>query len=143
MELNCFFCRKRYSQKKCYTRRLILFAFCHMISGKISTKVHVLWLSIFNLYHNILIISSWQNLTISCIFPMANFNFNFNEYVLKAIKCIKIINNVRTIKLFFTILKSHSHLPKKLCYLLDWKPFKSDENCFLFHLKMSFLSQDI
>ena len=28
-------------------------------------------------------------------------------------------------------------------YLLDWKPFKSDEKCFLFHLKGSFSSQDI
>ena len=24
-----------------------------------------------------------------------------------------------------------SHLPKKLCYLLDSKPFKNDEKCFL------------
>ena len=30
-----------------------------------------------------------------------------------------------------------------LCYLLDWKPFRSDEKCFLFHLKSSFCSQDI
>ena len=28
-------------------------------------------------------------------------------------------------------------------YLLQWKPFKSDEKCFLFHLKSSFHSQDI
>ena len=34
-------------------------------------------------------------------------------------------------------------LPKKLCYLLHWKPFKNDEKCFLFHLKSSFRSQDI
>ena len=27
---------------------------------------------------------------------------------------------------------------KKLCYLLDWKPFKNDEKCFLFHLKSMF-----
>ena len=25
----------------------------------------------------------------------------------------------------------------------NWKPFKNDENCFLFHLKCSFPSQDI
>ena len=30
-----------------------------------------------------------------------------------------------------------------LCCLLDWKPFKSDEKCFLFLLKSSFSSQDI
>ena len=40
-------------------------------------------------------------------------------------------------------LKSDSHLAKKLCYLLDWKPFKNDEKCFLFHLESSFCSQDI
>ena len=32
---------------------------------------------------------------------------------------------------------------KILGYLLDWKPFKSDEKYFLFHLKGSFSSQDI
>ena len=31
--------------------------------------------------------------------------------------------------------KSDSHLPKKLSYLRHWKPFKNDEECFLFHLK--------
>ena len=38
-------------------------------------------------------------------------------------------------------LKADSHLSKKLCYLLYWKPFKDDEICFLFHLKSSFRSQ--
>ena len=28
--------------------------------------------------------------------------------------------------------------PPKLCYLVEWKPFKNDEKCFLFHLKSSF-----
>ena len=32
---------------------------------------------------------------------------------------------------------------KKLCYLLDCKPFKNDEKCYLLHLKSSFRSQDI
>ena len=36
-------------------------------------------------------------------------------------------------------LKSDSHFQKKLCYLLDWKPVKNDEKCFLFHLKSSFV----
>ena len=40
------------------------------------------------------------------------------------------------------ILKSVSHFPKKLFYLLQWKTFKN-ENCFLFHLKSRFCSQDI
>ena len=33
--------------------------------------------------------------------------------------------------------------PPKKYYLLHWKPFKSDEKCFLFHLKSSFRSQYI
>ena len=41
------------------------------------------------------------------------------------------------------LLKSDSHLPKKLCSLLHWKPFKNDEKGFLFHLQSSFRSQDI
>ena len=39
--------------------------------------------------------------------------------------------------------KSVSHLPKKMFYLLQWKPFKNDEKCVSFHLKGSFCSQDI
>ena len=39
--------------------------------------------------------------------------------------------------------KSESHLPEKLFYLLQWKPFKNDEKRFLFHLNSSFHSQDI
>ena len=37
-------------------------------------------------------------------------------------------------------LKSVSLHPKKLFYSRQLKPFKSDENCFLFDLKSSFLS---
>ena len=32
---------------------------------------------------------------------------------------------------------------KNCSYLLQWKPFKNDEKCFLFHLKSFFCSQDI
>ena len=52
---------------------------------------------------------------------------------------IKIFEN--EVKTFY--LNSNSHLPKKkMRYLLQWKPFKNDEKCFLFHLKSSFRSQD-
>ena len=40
-------------------------------------------------------------------------------------------------------LKSDSHLPKKLHYLLHWKPSKNNEECFLFHFKNVLCSQDI
>ena len=46
-------------------------------------------------------------------------------------------------KKYIINLMSDSHLPKKLCYLLHWKPFKIDEKCFLFHVKSSFGSWDI
>ena len=32
---------------------------------------------------------------------------------------------------------------KKICFLRDWKPFKTDEKCFLFYLKGFFRSYDI
>ena len=48
-----------------------------------------------------------------------------------------------TVILSSRTLKSDSHLLKKLFYLLQWKSFKNDEKCFLFHLKNSFCSQDI
>ena len=47
---------------------------------------------------------------------------------------------------FFRFLDNQSRTLtylKNLCYLLDWKPFKNDEKCFLFHIKSSFRSQDI
>ena len=41
-------------------------------------------------------------------------------------------------------LKPDSHLPKKISfYLLQWKPLKNDERCFLFYFKSSFRSQNI
>ena len=43
----------------------------------------------------------------------------------------------------YILLKSDFHLPKNNCYLLHWKPFKDHEECFLFHFKSSFCSQDI
>ena len=33
--------------------------------------------------------------------------------------------------------------PSKKNYLLQWQPFKNDEECFLFHPKSSFHSQDL
>ena len=42
-----------------------------------------------------------------------------------------------------THLNSDSQLPNFFFYLLQWKPFKNAEKCFLFHLKSSFRSQDI
>ena len=40
-------------------------------------------------------------------------------------------------KIMTWILKSDSHLPNKLFYLLPRNPFKNDETCFLFQLKSS------
>ena len=38
------------------------------------------------------------------------------------------------------LVPNFSHLPKKMCYLLYWKPFKNEEKCFLFRLKIFFIS---
>ena len=40
------------------------------------------------------------------------------------------------------VCSSDSHLPKKIV-LFASKPFKNEENCFLFHLKSSIRSQEI
>ena len=40
-------------------------------------------------------------------------------------------------------LKSDSHLPKKVFYFFQWKPFRNYEKCLLFYLKRFFCSQDI
>ena len=40
-------------------------------------------------------------------------------------------------------LKSDSHLLKKFFYLFQWKTFKSDEKCCLFHLKIFFFPSKI
>ena len=45
----------------------------------------------------------------------------------------------RRFKIFIMLSPSK----KILCYLRDWEPFRSYEKCFSFHLKSSFLSQDI
>ena len=39
----------------------------------------------------------------------------------------------------FTFKFGLSPSKKVLCYLLDLKPFKNDEKCFLFHLKALFV----
>ena len=46
-------------------------------------------------------------------------------------------------ELEISMLMSDSHFQKKLPGLLHWKPFKYEEERFLFHLKGSFRSQDI
>ena len=64
------------------------------------------------------------------------------KFLYSSILTIIISYIISTISIILTELKSDSHLPKKLCHLLDWKPFKNDKK-FLFHLKSFFLSQYI
>ena len=65
------------------------------------------------------------------------------KFLYSSILTIIISYIISTISIILTKLKSDSHLPKKLCQLLDWKPFKNDNKFFLFHLKSFFLSQYI
>ena len=61
-------------------------------------------------------------------------------YSSQYMQCVGKISKVKiTIKNVDNTLTFQKHL----CYLLDWKPFKSDEKSFLFYLKSSFHSQDI
>ena len=61
-------------------------------------------------------------------------------YSSQYMQCVGKISKVKiTIKNVDNTLTFQKHL----CYLLDWKPFKSDEKCFLFCFKSSFRSQDI
>ena len=46
------------------------------------------------------------------------------------------------VSLIFQSIRVGLSPSKNLCYLLDWKPFKNDEKCFLFRLKSFFRSQD-
>ena len=48
-----------------------------------------------------------------------------------------------TLYLSLKVGLSPSKKEKKLFYILQWKPFKIDGKCFLFHLWRSFRSQDI
>ena len=41
------------------------------------------------------------------------------------------------------MLKSDSNFPQNFFYLLQWKPLKNADKCFLFRLKFPFSSQDI
>ena len=43
----------------------------------------------------------------------------------------------------FMMSRSHDHTPRSETVFGNWKPFKSDEKCFLFHLKSSFHYQNI
>ena len=60
---------------------------------------------------------------------------------------LAIMNNNTNNIIKLVYLKSDSHiyfiLFSLLLYLLQWKRFKNDEKCFLFHLKSFFPSQDI
>ena len=44
-----------------------------------------------------------------------------------------------TMNIVEALLKSQSHLPKKLFYLLKWKSFRYDENVLFFILKALFV----
>ena len=50
--------------------------------------------------------------------------------------CIYCIDSVTNVTFY---LKSGSHLLKKLCYFLHWKPFKANGKCFLYFLILSFI----
>ena len=66
----------------------------------------------------------------------------FIEHLRWLLLCLVITVSQRSLKIATILLKSDSHLQKKLRYLLYQKP-KNDEECFLFHLRSSFCFEDI
>ena len=57
----------------------------------------------------------------------------FNRFLVKLV--CKVFDQTTMVSTF----KSDSHLPEKIdFYLFQWKSFKNDEKCFLFHDKSSF-----
>ena len=56
---------------------------------------------------------------------------------------VYVCDNIMNFCSFSEIWSRTLSFQKKKCYLFDWKPFKNDKKCFLFHLKSSFPSQDI
>ena len=70
--------------------------------------------------------------------------FLLNQCHNKGEKSMRENHGTKHLKIWFfcmipLTLKSGSHLPKKLCYLRDWKPFKTDEKCFYFVSKTFFV----
>ena len=58
-------------------------------------------------------------------------------------KALKMSSKILPYVLYPTFeVKVGLSIPNKMFYLLQWKPFKNDHKCFLFHLKSSFRSQD-
>ena len=56
--------------------------------------------------------------------------------ILSVLLIIIMVSLLQVFKVWFS-------LSKKLFYLLQWKPFKNNEKCFLFRLKSSPYSQDV
>ena len=69
-------------------------------------------------------------------------NPKLTEILLYSKRNVDDISNTTMLDGTINFLKWYSGLPKKLFYLLQWKPIKSNEKCFLFYLKTSFRSQD-
>ena len=97
-------------------------------------------------------------LYLSCVFIKTNRNANcymWHYHKASSISLYKSVVSVCSFRKYHSFcykltkdkilpsLKLGSHFPKNLFYLLEWKPFKVHEKCFLLHLKSSFRSQDI
>ena len=71
--------------------------------------------------------------------PLANGCCSVKEGGEKWSKCLKPALQSLFVCHFPPSLKSNSHLLKTLFYLLQWKPFKSDEKPFFLNLKVLFV----
>ena len=69
-----------------------------------------------------------------------NFHWNNLQWLVSAIFHFSFFFKIK-IKLYYS--QTLTFQKKKLIYLLQWKPFKNNQKCFLFHLKSSPRFQDI
>ena len=97
-------------------------------------------------------VASFQKLKISKAIKinqvsMKNDDFMIKKHLFRALKVVENSQNTFTAKYVFQNCKLliYSLRPTRKSKTIseNWKPFKNDEKCFLFHVKSSFLSWDI
>ena len=103
---------------------------CTLCSSNICKILKLLWKNLWN---------GWLK---SCTFPKKALS-SFRK-LFKKLRGSFPLETVDLVTFPEVILKvGPSPSKKNSFYLLQWKSFKNDEKCFLFHLKSSFRSQDI
>ena len=75
-------------------------------------------------------------------FTYTSFDLDIWPTVCSSVICILISLFFMALSFSYSLILDSHFSKKKLFYLLQWKPFKNDEKCILFHVKSSSHSQD-